>query len=83
MGRVRKFLELNSRICSCFCFPGGWDGKESACNAGAPGSLLGGGSLGAGNGNPLQYSFLENPMDRGGWWATVHRVAKSDMSEVT
>ena len=34
LGRGRKFLELNSRIGSCFCFPGGWDGKESACNAG-------------------------------------------------
>ena len=39
-----------------------------------PGS---GRSSGGGNGNPLQYSFLENPMDRGAWWATVQRVAKS------
>ena len=39
-----------------------------------PGS---GRSLGGGNGNPLQYSCLENPMDRGAWWATVHRVAES------
>ena len=52
--------------------------KESACNAGDPGSLLGlGRSPGEGNGNPLQYSCLENPMDRGTWWATVHGVAKS------
>ena len=36
-----------------------------------------------GNGNPLQYSCLENPMGRGAWWATVHRVAKSDMTEAT
>ena len=36
-----------------------------------------GGSLGGGPGNPLQYSCLENPMDRGAWWAAVHRVAKS------
>ena len=43
-------------------FPGGSDGKESACNAGDSGS---GTSLGEGNGNPLQYSCLENPMDRG------------------
>ena len=38
---------------------------------------------GEGHGNPLQYSCLENPMDRGGWQATVYRVAESDMSEVT
>ena len=43
-----------------------------------PGSILGSGrSSGGGNGYPLQYSFLEKPMDRGAWWATVHRVAKS------
>ena len=47
-------------------FPGGSDGKESACNAGDPGLILGlGNSPGEGNGNPLQYSYLENPMDRG------------------
>ena len=57
---------------------GGSDGKESACNAGDPGSILGSRrSPGVGNGNPLQYSYLENPMDRGAWWATVHGVAKS------
>ena len=39
--------------------------------------------LGGGHGNPVQYSCLENPMDRRAWWATVHRVAKSDMSEET
>ena len=52
-------------------------GKESACDAS---SILGSeGSLEEGNdnGNPLQYSCLENPMDRGAWWATVHGVAKS------
>ena len=54
------------------------DGKESACNAGDPGSISGSGrSSGEGNGNPLQYSCLENPMDRGAWRATVHWVAKS------
>ena len=56
-------------------------GKESACNAGDPGdmgSIPGSGrSPGGGNGNPLQYSCLENPMDRGAWRATVHEVAKS------
>ena len=54
------------------------DGKESACNAGDPGSIPGSGrSLGDGNGNSLQYSCLENPMDRGTWWATVYEIAKS------
>ena len=58
--------------------PGDSDDKESACIAGDPGSILGSGrSLGGGNGNPLQYSCLENPTDRGAWWATVHRVAQS------
>ena len=46
-------------------------GKESACNAGDSGSIPGSGrSSGEGNGYPLQYSYLENPMDRGAWWAT-------------
>ena len=59
-------------------FPGGSDGKESACNAGDPGSIPGSGrSPGEGKGNPLQYSCLENPMDREDWWPTVHGVAKS------
>ena len=53
-------------------------GKESACNVGETGLILGlGGSLGEGNGNPLQYSYLKNPMDRGAWQAMVHVVAKS------
>ena len=52
-------------------------GKESACNAGDPGSIPGWRrSPGVGNGNPLQYSCLENPVDRGAWQGTVHRVAK-------
>ena len=59
-------------------FPGGSDGKASACNAGDPGSIPGSGSSpGEGNGSPLQHSCLENPMDGGAWWATVHGVAKS------
>ena len=58
-------------------FPGGSDGKESACNAGDLGSILGSGrSPREGNCNPLQYSSLENSMDGGSWWATVHGVAK-------
>ena len=58
--------------------PGGSDSKQSACNIGNPGSFPGlGRSLGEGNGNPLQYSCLENSMDIGAWWATVHWVTKS------
>ena len=50
-------------------FPGGTIGKEAACNAGDPGSIPGSGrSPGEENGYPLQYSCLENPMDRGAWW---------------
>ena len=53
-------------------FPGGSEVKASACNVGDLGSIPGlGRSLGEGNGNPLQYSHLENPMDGGAWWATV------------
>ena len=68
----------------CFCladkscptlytiFPGGSEAKVSASNTGDLGSIPGSGKpLGEGNGNPLQYSCLENPMDGGAWWATV------------
>ena len=59
-------------------FPGGLDGKESASHAGNLGLIPGlGRSPGGGHGNPLQYSLLENPMDRGAWWATVRGVAPS------
>ena len=59
-------------------FPGGSDGKASAYNAGHRGSIPGSGrSSGGGHGNPLQYYSLENSMDRGAWWATVHGVTKS------
>ena len=59
-------------------FPGGSDGKASACYEGDLGSIPAlGRSLGEGNGNPLQYSCLENSMDGGAWWATVHGVTKS------
>ena len=52
--------------------------KNLPANAGDSGSIPGSGrSLGGGNGNPLQYSCLGNPMDRGTWWATVHGVIKS------
>ena len=54
------------------------EGKTSACNAGDPGSIPGSGrSPGEGNGTPLQYSCLENPMERGAWRAAVRGVAKS------
>ena len=59
-------------------FPHSSVGKESPCNAGDPGLIPGSGrSSGEGNGNPLQYSCLEHPMDRGAWWATVYGVTKS------
>ena len=59
-------------------FPGGSDGKGSARNGGDLGWIPGlGRSPGGGRGNPLQYSCLENPMDRGAWQATVHGVSKS------
>ena len=61
-------------------FPGGSDGEKSACNAGDLGSIPGSGrSPGAGNGNPLQYTRLENPMDGGARWATAHGVTKSQI----
>ena len=59
-------------------FPGGSDGKASACSVGDPDAILGSGrSPGEGNGSPLQYSCLENSLDGGAWWATVHGVTKS------
>ena len=68
---MRSFLE-------CLGFPGGSQGKESACNAGDPGLIPGlGKSSGEVNGYPLQYSCLENSMDRGAWGATVYGVTDS------
>ena len=59
-------------------FPGGSEDKASACNVGDLGSIPGlGRSPGEGNSKPLQYSCLENPIDRGAWWATVHGVSES------
>ena len=80
--KVLNGLELFS---CCFCYlqvaqevSGGSDGKESACSVGGQGLIPGSGrSPGKGNGNPLQYSCLENPLDGGAWQATVHGVAKS------
>ena len=71
---ICKYLSL----CWEWGFPGGSEGKASACSVGDPGSIPGlGRSPGEGNGNPLQYSCLENPMNRASWCTTVHGVAKS------
>ena len=67
-------------------FPGGSEVKASACNAGDLGFIPGlGRSPGEGNGNPVYYSCLENPMDGEAWWATVQGVAKSwtQLSDLT
>ena len=62
-------------------FPGGSNGKESACNTGDPSLIpVSGGSPGEGNGNRLQYSWLENFMGRGAWQATVHGVTAERLS---
>ena len=63
-------------------FPGSSDGKASACNVGDPGLIPGlGRSPREGNGNPLQYSCLENPTDGGDWLVTVHGITMSLMTE--
>ena len=72
---TQQMLEVDLDMQDFLC---GSVGQESACNAGYLGSISGSGrSPGEGNGNPLQYFCLENPMDRGTWWATIHRVVKS------
>ena len=59
------------------------DNKESACNVGDPGSISGlGRSHGEGNGNPIQYSCLENPMDKGACQATVHGITELNTTEL-
>ena len=72
-------FRLHNQFLFCFFmgFPGGSVVKDMPANAGDSGSILGSErSPGEGNGNPRQYSCLENPMDRGSWWATVHGVTK-------
>ena len=64
-------------------FLGGLDGKESTCNAGDPDLIPGlGRSLGKGNDNPLQYSCLENSIDRGAWWPTIHGVTNKTNEQI-
>ena len=76
LGQPPTVENLGSPKCQ-YGFPGGSDGEESVCDAGASGLIPGlGKSPGEANGYPLQY-FLENPMDRGAWQATIHGVAKS------
>ena len=73
----QPLLVLESIFLSSMDFPGGSDGKESACNAGDLGLILGSGrSPREENGNLLQYSCLENSMDRGAWRPTVRGVTK-------
>ena len=73
-----SFTEDFHMLFYCLGFPRGSEVKASACNSGDLGSIPGSGRFpGEGNGNPLQYSCLENPMDRGTWWATVHGVVKN------
>ena len=82
--RLLPFVQTKGSLVHVEGIPGGSDGKESTCSAGDPGSIPGlGRSAEEGNGYPLQYSCLENPVDRGAWWATVHGVAQSDMTEAT
>ena len=65
-------------------FPDGSDSKASACNAGDPGLIPGSGrSPGEGNGYPLQYSCLKNPMNRGAWWDSPQGHKESDTNAVT
>ena len=69
-------------VCVCMGFPGGLDGKESTLNVRDLGLIPGSGRFPrGGHSNPLQCSYLENPMDRGAWRATVYGVAESDMTE--
>ena len=76
--RVRHDLATEQQL-GCKGLPRWLSGKESACNAGDMGLIPDSGrSPKGGNGNPLQYSCLENSMERGAWWATVHGVTEQD-----
>ena len=77
-------MPLQDNVSKCQGLPWYLSDKESACNARGVGAISGlGRSPGGGHGNPLLYSCLENPMDLGGSWATVQRVAESNMTKVT
>ena len=68
-----RLPRIGSQLSHLLHFPGGSDGKASVYSSGDPGSISGSGrSPGEGSGNPLQYYCLENPMDGGAWWATLH-----------
>ena len=76
--KEKFYLSQNLLFWGVGGLPGISDGKESACNAGDLDLIPGlGKSPGEGNGYPLQYSCLENSMDRGAWWATVHGITKN------
>ena len=76
--RSFKFFPITPSTHIRTSFPGSSVGKESACSSGDPGSIPGSGrSPGEGDGNPFQYSCLENPMDRGACWTMLHKFAKS------
>ena len=77
--RVENILVTKQHFCMyIWGFPGGSEVKASACNAGHLGSIPGSGrSPEEGNGNPLQYFCLGNPMDRGAYWAAVHTLTKN------
>ena len=78
--RLGTALFLNPCVYT-YGFPGGSDNEAPTCNVGDLGSIPGlGRSPGEGNGNQIQYSCLDNCMDRGAWRATVHGVAESDMT---
>ena len=78
MWSQRTWIQISGPSHVSHGFPGGSDGKESVCSAGVLDFIYGlGRSPGDGNGYPLQYSCLKNPMDRGAWPATVCGVAKS------
>ena len=71
-------ISISDSIYRNYGLPQWLRGKESACNEGDAGSIPGSGrSPGGGHSNLLQYSFLENPLEREAWWATVHRVTKN------
>ena len=77
-GREIRGLLSRMRVGKCQGFPGSTDGKAFSCNAGELGLIPGSERFpGEGNGNPPQYSCLENPLDRGAWWVMIHGVAKS------